>query len=95
MFERGFMERYRHFTLFLILLLLLSTLVAVSHHHDGSDDGRDCPICIANNHQSATGPSTVAFDITPFLAETKIVLSVPALSKNLFVASRSTRGPPA
>ena len=89
------MNVYHRFAALLALLLLLSTLVAVSHHHENTDDDHDCPICVASNHQSATGPSVVAFDGIPCLTETTIVVSAPALIENLFFSSRNTRGPPA
>jgi hypothetical protein len=89
------MNVYPRFAALLALLLLLSTLVAVSHHHENTADDHDCPICIANNHQTTTGPTITVFDITPCLTETTVVISVPAFIENLFVASCSTRGPPA
>jgi hypothetical protein len=89
------MVRYKRFTLFFILLLLLSTLVAVSHHHDNTADNHNCPVCIAGNHQSAAGPSTVAFDGIPCLTETAIVASAPTPIEQLLFSSRNTRGPPA
>jgi hypothetical protein len=89
------MYHYKRFTFSLILLLLLSTVVAVSHHHENTADDHDCPICIASNHLSATGLSTVAVDIIPCLAETTVVISTPALTEYLFVDYSSTRGPPA
>jgi hypothetical protein len=95
MFERGFTDRNKLITVSLILLLLLSTFVAVSHHHENTADDHDCPICIANNHQSAAGPLLVAFDGTPCLTETIFVASAPVRTAALFIFSRSTRGPPA
>jgi hypothetical protein len=95
MLERVFMDRHKRFAVFLILILLLATLVAVSHRHENTTDDHDCPICIANDHQSATDHSTGAFDITPHVTETSVVVSAPALNENLLVASCSTRGPPA
>jgi hypothetical protein len=95
MFDIGSKGRHRSFIVFLLLLLLLSTLVAVSHHHENTADDHGCPICIAGNHQTANGPVITAFDVTPCLTETTVVISVPAFIEHLFVASRSTRGPPA
>jgi hypothetical protein len=89
------MNVYHRFTALLALLLLLSTLVAVSHHHENTDDDHDCPICVASNHQFATGPSIIPFDGIPCLSGTTLVASAPALTGNLFFFSHSTRGPPA
>jgi hypothetical protein len=89
------MNVYPGFAALLALLLLISTFVAVSHHHEKKADDHDCSICIASNHQSAAGPSIVAFDGIPCLTETTIVFSAPALIENLFISSHSTRGPPA
>ena len=89
------MGSYKRFAVFLILLFFLSTLAAVSHHHENTADDHDCPICIANNHQSATGPLAAVFDGIPCLTETTVVVFVPARTENLFVSSRRTRGPPA
>ena len=89
------MNWHKRFTAFLIPLLLLSTFVAVFHHHDNTADDHDCPICIASNHLTATNPTITAFDITPCLIETTVVISVPAFVETLLVASSSTRGPPA
>jgi hypothetical protein len=89
------MNVYHRFTALFALLLLLSTLVAVSHHHENTTDDHDCPICIASNHQAATGPSTAVFEITPCLTETSVVISAPVLTDDLFFFSLSTRGPPA
>jgi hypothetical protein len=89
------MSRYKRFTFFLLLLLLLSTVVAVSHHHENTADDHECSICIASNDLSSTDVSTTAFDIIPCLTETTVVISAPALTENLFVDARSTRGPPA
>jgi hypothetical protein len=93
--NRSIMNVYPRFAALLALLLLLSTFVAISHHHEKTADDHDCPICIASNHQAATGPLAVAFDCIPCLTETTIVVSAPALIENLFFSSRSTRGPPA
>lgn len=89
------MSRRNQFPLFLVLLLLFSTIVALPHYHDNTADDHDCPLCIANNHQSATGPLAAVFDGIPCLTETTVVVSVPARTENLFVSSRRTRGPPA
>jgi hypothetical protein len=86
---------YHSFAALLALLLLLSTIMAVLHHHENTADDHDCPICIASNHQSAAGPSTIAFDGIPCLTETTFVASAQALIENLFSPSRNTRGPPA
>ncbi len=89
------MNRYKRFTFFLILLLLLSTVVTVSHHHENTANDHECTICIASNDLSSTGLSTTAFDITPCLTETTVVISAPVLAEYLLVDSYSTRGPPA
>jgi hypothetical protein len=95
MFERGTLGCYRRFTVYLIPLLLLSTLVAVSHHHDNAVADHDCPVCIAINHQTATGPLAVAFDGIPFFTETRLDVFAPAIIDTFSFFSRSTRGPPA
>jgi len=89
------MNVYPRFAALLALLLLLSTFVAISHHHEKTADDHDCPICISSNHQSAAGPSIVAFDGIPCLTETTIAVSTPALIENLLFSFRNTRGPPA
>ncbi len=87
------MNRYKNFTFILILLFLLSTVVAVSHHHEKAATDHECTICIASDDLSSTGLSTTAFDITPCLTETTVVISAPALTEYLLVDSFSTRGP--
>jgi hypothetical protein len=95
MFARGSMGSNKRFTILLVLLFLVSMVAAASHHHETTADDHDCPLCLAANHQAAIHPSTTAFDITPCLKETPVVISLSPLVENLFVSSRSTRGPPA
>jgi hypothetical protein len=95
MSEKRSTGRNKLFIVSLILFVLISTLVAVSHHHENTDDDHDCPICIVINHQSAAGPSADFIDGIPFLAETTVVASAPALPDTSFFFSHSTRGPPA
>jgi hypothetical protein len=89
------MDRYKRFIVFLLLLLFLSTFVAVSHHHESADDDRDCQICIAIKQQYAAGPSAAAFDGTPFITETTLITSAPAIIDTPSFLSCSNRGPPA
>ncbi len=96
MFKRGSMSCYRRFAfILLILILLFSTAAVVSHNHENTFNDNDCPICIAGNHQFVTALSIAAFDTIPSLTETTVAISTPLLTENLFVASCSTRGPPA
>jgi hypothetical protein len=69
--------------------------VAVPHFHEDVDDHHDCPICVASHHQSATGPSVVAFDGVPCFNETTVVTPSPVFTDNLSSYSLSNRGPPA
>ncbi len=90
------MGRYRRFAFILLtLVLLFSTAAVVSHNHEKTFDDIDCPICIAGNHQCVAALSIAAFDTIPSLTETTVAISTPLLTENLFVASYSTRGPPA
>jgi hypothetical protein len=95
MFERGYMGRYKRFTVFLILLLLLSTVVAAAHHHDNTADDHDCPICFANHHHHATSHSATGLDLAPCFTKTRVVISSPSFIDKLFFFSRNSRGPPA
>jgi hypothetical protein len=96
MLKRGSMGRYRRYAIFLLVLVLFfSTTAVVSHCHENTSDDIDCPICIAVNYQSVAALSIAAFDTIPFLTETTVNISTPLLTENLFVASCSTRGPPA
>jgi hypothetical protein len=89
------MRRSKRFTGFLILIFLLSTFVVVSHHHENTADDHDCPICVASNHQSATGSSIIAFDSVPYFTETTVVALSPVFTDNLFSYSLRNRAPPA
>ena len=95
MLAKELSDRNKLFTLAFLLLLLLSSFVVVSHHHENTVDDHDCPICIANNHQSAAGLLPVTFDGTPCLVEITIVASAPINTDTRSISSRSTRAPPA
>lgn len=88
------MRRSKRFAAFLILVLLLSTFVAAPHFHEDMDDHDDCPICVASNHQSATGPAIIAFDSVPYCTETTVVAPSPFFTDNLFSYSLRNRAPP-
>jgi len=94
MFKKVITGRNKRVIVFLVLFLLLSTFVAASHSHENTAD-HDCPVCIAGNRLSATGPLVVAFDGIPCFTETTFVASAPVLADTLLSRSRSTRGPPA
>jgi len=89
------MTRYKRFAALFIVLLIFSTFAAAAHFHEDPTDHHDCSVCVASNHQFATGPSTVVFNGIPCLTETTAVASAPARIDKLVLFSRSTRGPPA
>jgi len=95
MFGKVITGRNKRVIVFLALLLLFSTFMVASHHHEKTADDHDCPVCIAGNRLSATGPLVVAFDGIPCFTETTFVASAPVLTDTLLSRSRSTRGPPA
>ena len=84
----------KRFTVFLILLLLASTFVVVSHHHENTADDHDCPICVTSNHQSASGPSIIAFDSVPYFTETTVVAPSPVFNDTFSSYSLNNRAPP-
>jgi hypothetical protein len=89
------MNRYRRFTVFLILLVLVSTFVAVVHRHDNPAADHDCPICLVSHHQQATSQSTVAFDAPPFITETTVAFPASDLIEQIVVSLLKNRAPPA
>lgn len=95
MFEKSLTGCNKRVIAFFALILLLSTFTAALHHHEKTADDHGCPVCIACNHHSATGPLVVASDGIPWLTETTFIASAPALADTLLSRSRSTRGPPA
>ena len=95
MFEKVITGRRKRLAVSLALLLLLATVVAVSHYHANTSYDHDCPVCIASNHHSSAGPSTIVFDGVPYVTETTIAASAPALRDDFFFSTRDTRGPPA
>lgn len=84
----------KRITVLLILLLLLSTFVTVLHFHEDLKDHDDCPICIASNHQSATGPSVPSFNGIPCYSEKTVVTPTVAFTDNFFSYSLKSRAPP-
>ena len=79
----------------LVLIFLFSTFVAVPHFHEDMQDHDDCPICVASNHQTATGSLVTTFDGIPYYSETTVVLPTLVSTYNCFSQSLNSRGPPA
>jgi len=79
MIEDRVMLRYNRFTGLLILFLFFTMSVGATHFYEDTADHHVCPICVAINHQSAAGPSTITFDGNLSLLEATFVVSVPAL----------------
>jgi hypothetical protein len=78
-----------------IAMLLLSVVAVALHYHADGDSHDNCPVCVASNHQSATGTSASAFDGIPCFTETTVVTPSPNFTDNPYFFSHSTRGPPA
>jgi hypothetical protein len=87
--------RLKRVALLCIAILLLSVVAIALHDHADGESHDNCPICVASNHQSATGPSASAFDGIPCFTETTVVTPTQAFTDNPYFFSYSTRGPPA